>query len=417
MATENNNKTLNVPNLRFPEFSGEWDRIKVSDLLEFYPTNSLSWEQLDYSGESIFNLHYGLIHKGLPTQVDVSENNLPTIKDEYIPKKMSLCQNGDVAFADASEDTNDVAKCIEFANCDEQKIVCGLHTIHGRDTQNKTVTGYKGYAFSARPFREQIRRLAQGTKIYSINSHNFSECYIGIPCKEEQSKISNLLHTVDLRIATQIKIIEDLKKLKSAISKHLFARKDLLETTICLSDIVTLKNGYAFQSSKYNPLGKWKILTIANVSGERYINDEDCNCIINLPSDIQNHQVLKEGDILISLTGNVGRVSLCTDGNYLLNQRVGLLQLKQGVNREYIYQALSCRRFEQTMISCGQGAAQMNIGKGDVEDYTIPYSANSLNLEVVASTLKTYDLLISVEVDRLRLFHQQKQFLLAQMFI
>ena len=204
MATENNNKTLNVPNLRFPEFSGEWDRIKVSDLLEFYPTNSLSWEQLDYSGEGIFNLHYGLIHKGLPTQVDVSENELPTIKDEYVPKKLSLCQNGDVAFADALEDTNDVAKCIEFANCDEQKIVCGLHTIHGRDAHNKTVTGFKGYAFSARAFREQIRRLAQGTKIYSISSGNFSECYIGIPSKEEQCKIANLLLAVDQRIATQI---------------------------------------------------------------------------------------------------------------------------------------------------------------------------------------------------------------------
>ena len=108
---------------------------------------------------------------------------------------------------------------------------------------------------------------------------------------------------------------------RSAISKHLFARKDLLETTICLSNIAILKNGYAFQSSKYNALGKWKILTITNVSGERYINDEDCNCIINLPNDIQDHQVLKEGDILISLTGNVGRVSLCKNGDYLLNQR------------------------------------------------------------------------------------------------
>ena len=228
--------------MRFSEFSGEWDRIKVSDLLEFYPTNSLSWEQLDYSGEGIFNLHYGLIHKGLPTQVDVSENNLPTIKDEYIPKKMSLCQNGDVAFADASEDTNDVAKCIEFANCDEQKIVCGLHTIHGRDTQNKTVTGYKGYAFSARPFREQIRRLAQGTKIYSINSHNFSECYIGIPCKEEQSKISNLLHTVDLRIATQIKIIEKLESLIKGLCSSLFD-KNKYDSFVRLGDISEITNG------------------------------------------------------------------------------------------------------------------------------------------------------------------------------
>ena len=234
---------------------------------------------------------------------------------------------------------------------------------------------------------------------------------------KEQQKIAALLNLITERIATQIKIIEDLKKLKSAISNKLFARKDLLEKQITISEIGTLKNGYAFQSSTYNPAGSYKIITIANVSGERYIDIDSCNCIMRIPEDIQTHQVLKQDDILISLTGNVGRVSLCTEGNYLLNQRVGLLKLKQGVNREYIYQALSCRRFEQTMISCGQGAAQMNIGKGDVEDYTIPYSANSLNLEVVASTLKTYDLLISVEVDKLRLFMQQKQYLLAQMFI
>ena len=214
----------NVPNLRFPEFSGEWEKIKVSDLLEFYPTNSLSWEQLDYSGKGIFNLHYGLIHKGLPTQVDVSENELPTIKNEYIPKKLSLCQNGDVAFADASEDTNDVAKCIEFANCNGQKIICGLHTIHGRDSINKTIVGFKGYAFAAPAFRQQIRRLAQGTKIYSVSSNNFAECYIGIPSKAEQTKIAELLYKLDKRIATQIKIIEDLKKLKVRLVNRYLSR-------------------------------------------------------------------------------------------------------------------------------------------------------------------------------------------------
>ena len=241
MTTENNNKNLNVPNLRFPEFSGEWDRIKVSDLLEFYPTNSLSWEQLDYSDKGVFNLHYGLIHKGLPTQVDVSENSLPTIKEEYIPKKMSLCQNGDIAFADASEDTNDVAKCIEFANCEGQKIVCGLHTIHGRDTQNKTITGYKGYAFSARAFREQIRRLAQGTKIYSISSGNFSECYIGIPTKAEQNKIASLLLAVDQRIATQIKIIEKLESLIKGLCQMLFSFEEY--ATYLLGDICSITTG------------------------------------------------------------------------------------------------------------------------------------------------------------------------------
>lgn len=165
----------------------------------------------------------------------------------------------------------------------------------------------------------------------------------------------------------------------------------MLETTICLSNIATLKNGYAFQSGKYNALGKWKILTITNVSGERYINDEDYNCIINLPNDIQDHQVLKEGDILISLTGNVGRVSLCKDGDYLLNQRVGLLQLAKNVNQEFLYQILSSQRFENSMIACGQGAAQMNIGKGDVESYVLPYSSNVNNILLVAKILHSYD--------------------------
>ena len=403
--------------MRFPEFSEEWEICKVSELLDFYSTNSLSWEQLEYGTKAIMNLHYGLIHVGLPTMVDLTRDNLPNIKEDNMPKNFELCKEGDVAFADASEDTNEVAKRIEFFDLAGKNIVCGLHTIHGRDNKNKTVIGFKGYAFSSSAFHNQIRRIAQGTKIYSISTKNFSECFIGIPSKVEQTKIATLLRLIDERIATQNKIIEDLKKLKSAISKHLFTRKDLLETTICLSEIATLRNGYAFQSSKYNALGKWKILTITNVSGERHINDEDCNCIINLPDDIQDHQVLKEGDILISLTGNVGRVSLCKDGDYLLNQRVGLLQLAKNVNQEFLYQILSSQKFENSMIACGQGAAQMNIGKGDVESYVLPYSSNGNNILWIAKILHSYDECIINEQRRLTLLTMQKQYLLTQMFI
>ena len=385
--------------------------------MDFYSTNSLSWDKLEYGTTNIQNLHYGLIHVGLPTMVDIDKDNLPNIIDGNVPKNYELCKEGDIVFADASEDTNEVAKAVEYYNLNGKKVVCGLHTIHGRDNKNKTVVGYKGYAFSSMSFHHQIRRIAQGTKIYSINSKNFSECYVGIPSKDEQQKIADLLRLIDERIATQNKIIEDLKKLKSAISELLFTRKDLLETTIRLADIATLKNGYAFKSSKYNILGKWKILTIANVSGERYINEEDCNCIINLPNDIQGHQVLKEGDILISLTGNVGRVSLCKDGNYLLNQRVGLLHITKNVNQEFLYQVLSSRRFENSMVACGQGAAQMNIGKGDVENFVLPYSSNANNIHLVARILHSYDECIINELRELTQLTMQKQYLLAQMFI
>ena len=242
MATDNKNKVLNVPHLRFPEFSGEWEKCKVSDLLDFYSTNSLSWEQLEYDTNTMMNLHYGLIHVGLLTMVDLSKDKLPNIKEDNIPKNFELCKEGDVAFADASEDTNEVAKTIEFYNLAEKNVVCGLHTIHGRDNKHKTIVGFKGYAFSSTAFHNQIRRIAQGTKIYSISTKNFSECHIGLPSKPEQTKIATLLRLIDERIATQNKIIEDLKKLKSVISKSIFS---LIEDgkSMLLGDVAHISNG------------------------------------------------------------------------------------------------------------------------------------------------------------------------------
>jgi len=262
-----------------------------------------------------------------------------------------------------------------------------------------------------------IAKVAQGVSVVHLYGEHLKNIKTINPGLNEQKKIANLLSLLDERIATQNKIIEDLKKLKYAISKYLFERKDLFENKIKLSKVAELKNGYAFQSSKYNALGKWKILTIANVAGERYVKTNECNSIIEIPYDIQKHQKLEANDILISLTGNVGRVSLCTEGFFLLNQRVGLLQLKVSEDREYIYQALSSHKFENSMIACAQGAAQMNIGKGDVENYILPYSFNRKNINVVASVLRAYDKYIINETNLQSILHIQKQYLLRQMFI
>lgn len=210
MTNNKDKKVLNVPNLRFPEFTEEWKKVRVSNLLDFYPTNSLSWEQLDYSNGQIKNLHYGLIHKGLPTMVDASSDLLPYIKEEIVPKSYTLFKEGDVSFADASEDTNDVAKAIEILNCNGQQIVSGLHTIHGRDNTDQTVIGYKGYAFASESFHKQIRRIAQGTKVFSVSVRNFDETYIGVPSKDEQAKIAKLLIAIDKRIATQTKSLRNM---------------------------------------------------------------------------------------------------------------------------------------------------------------------------------------------------------------
>ena len=67
----------------------------MSELLDFYSTNSLSWEQLEYGTKAMMNLHYGLIHVGLPTMVDLTRDNLPNIKEDNMPKNFELCIEGD----------------------------------------------------------------------------------------------------------------------------------------------------------------------------------------------------------------------------------------------------------------------------------------------------------------------------------
>ena len=395
----------NVPNLRFPEFQGEWKEERLADIADLYKGTGISKDQLSDDGEPC--ILYGELYtkyKSETIREVISKTNIDNTK-------LVRSKANDVIIPCSGETAEDIA----IARC-----VLNGNILLGGDLNIIRLHGYDGafmsYQLNGRR-KYDIAKVAQGVSVVHLYGEHLKGVKTINPCLEEQKKIGKLLSLLDERIATQNKIIEDLKKLKSAISKLLFTRNDLLETTIRLADIATLKNGYAFQSSKYNILGKWKIITIANVSGRRYINEEDCNCIINLPNDIQDHQVLKEGDILISLTGNVGRVSLCKSGAYLLNQRVGLLQIEGNIDKEFLYQVLSSRRFENSMAACGQGAAQMNIGKGDVENFVLPYSSNANNIHLVARILHSYDECIINELRELTLLTMQKQYFLAQMFI
>ena len=402
MAIDNKDKKiLNVPHLRFPEFSGEWEMVSLQDIATINPKS-------DPLQNTFIYIDLEAVEKGELRKIQ------EIMREEAPSRAQRVIDNNDILFQCVRpyQKNNYIHRILNTSN---QQWVASTGYAQIRTTE---LPNYIYHLLNTDEFNRKVMVRCTGSSYPAINSEDLATIHLYYtPDKKEQLKISRLLDLLDKRIATQNKIIEDLKKLKSAISKHLFARKDLLETTICLSNIATLKNGYAFQSGKYNTLGKWKILTITNVSGERYINDEDYNCIINLPNDIQDHQVLKEGDILISLTGNVGRVSLCKDGDYLLNQRVGLLQLAKNVNQEFLYQILSSQRFENSMIACGQGAAQMNIGKGDVESYVLPYSSNVNNILLVAKILHSYDEYIINEQRKLTLLTMQKQYFLAQMFI
>ena len=197
-----------------------WKKTYLRSFMQFFPTNSLSWEQLSYKEGAIRNLHYGLIHS-FQTR-GINSASLPMIKNEAVPKQYISCQVGDVAFADASEDTGEIAKSVEFVDTIEGNTICGLHTIHGRDIKNRTVVGFKGFAFNSRYFHNQIKRLAQGTKVFSITANNLSSCYVYLPDLETQKAIVNLLKTYEAKLIVSKRLLEHYEKQKQYLLRQMF---------------------------------------------------------------------------------------------------------------------------------------------------------------------------------------------------
>ena len=127
-----------------------------------------------------------------------------------------------MAFADASEDTEEVGKAVELTNIGTQTIACGLHTIHGRDVKNIMVGGFKGFAFNSKYFHDQLRRIAQGSKVYSINTENVKSCYIYIPTIDEQQKIVGLLCCMQDKIEIAEKELHLYESQKQFLLRGLF---------------------------------------------------------------------------------------------------------------------------------------------------------------------------------------------------
>ena len=395
--------------MRFPEFSGEWEMCKVSDLLDFYSTNSLSWEQLEYGTNAMMNLHYGLIHVGLPTLVDLAKDELPNIKEDNMPKNFELCKEGDVAFADASEDTNEVAKTIEFYNLAGKNIVCGLHTIHGRDNKCKTVVGFKGHAFSSTAFHNQIRRIAQGTKIYSISTKNFSECYIGLPSKPEQAKIATLLRFIDERIATQNKVIEDLKKLKSAIAERVYNCRTYQLYRI--GDVIEQV------SKRNNSMSIDKVLSVSNKLG--FINQsEQFEDRIVASEDTSNYKIVYKDDFAYNPARiNVGSIARLKHFNKgIVSPMYICFRVKQGIALDYLEYFFTTNYFFNEMQKRLEGSVRQCLSFEGLCNIPI-YIPNLDEQQKMGRKVSVIMEKIDNENRYLDSLKMQKKYLLRQMFI
>uniref|UniRef100_UPI0021A48088 restriction endonuclease subunit S n=1 Tax=Elizabethkingia anophelis TaxID=1117645 RepID=UPI0021A48088 len=214
--------------MRFPGFEGEWETKKLGEIMDFKVTNSFSRDNLNYENGFVKNIHYGDIHTKYQTLFDIANEVTPYINNEINIHRIleeNYCQEGDVIFADASEDLKDVGKSIEVINLNGEKLLSGLHTLLARPQKNIFYLGFNGYLFKSNSVRTQIQKESQGTKVLSISTGRISKIKLSFPNLKEQQKIASFFSLIDQRIATQNKIIEQLETLIKGLREKLFSQE------------------------------------------------------------------------------------------------------------------------------------------------------------------------------------------------
>lgn len=250
-------------------------------------------------------------------------------------------------------------------------------------TKGRFDLGYLFCSLKSYMIKNQIKKICFGSAQPQLTIPSISRMQIAFPKdKAEQGKIADILMKWDEAVELQEQYIQKLELRKKSIMKKLLTPKDGWRKCK-LKDFIKVKSGYAFKSETYVEEGKYQILTIKNVQ-KGVLDLNEVSTINELPSNIQKHQILALDDIIISLTGNVGRSCYITKENCLLNQRVGRIECSNEY-KQFVYAILQADDFINAMINIAQGGAQANLSNEDVENFEfyMPYIDVVCNKELV----------------------------------
>lgn len=199
----------------------------MADTYSFINNNSLSRDKLNYVSGSVKNIHYGDIHTKFACRFDITKESVPfiNVSEERVAKADNLCAEGDIVFADASEDLADIGKSIEIVRLNGERVVAGLHTIHARRRNDRVAVGFGAYLFRSHWIRRQLKLEAQGTKVLGISANRMRNIRLLLPEVPEQVKIATCLSAIDNAIAAQARKVDALKTHKNGLMQQLFPRE------------------------------------------------------------------------------------------------------------------------------------------------------------------------------------------------
>ena len=230
---------------------------------------------------------------------------------------------------------------------------------------------YLYYWFKSDTGKHIIDSIAKGTAQKAIPIDGLRNINISNPSIRVQCKISEILSHYDTLIENYQKQIKLLEESAQRLYKEWFVdlRFPGYENTKIvdgvpegwekkeINEFISILSGYAFKSSSFVEDGDYKIVTIKNVQ-DGFFDGKNLSHIREIPNKMPKHCFLTTGDLLLSLTGNIGRVCMVIGNNYLLNQRVAKIE---SVFPAFAYCLFRSENLFTSINNLANGAAQQNV--------------------------------------------------------
>lgn len=207
-----------VPEIRLDGFEGEWEKTTLEKSTERIKSYSLSRDVETSQDTGLKYIHYGDIHLGKVSLID-NGNSIPYIRSDT--KMNEFLQQGDLIFADASEDYKGIAEVAVVATDLSEKIVAGLHTIAVRP-YSIFDSIFLYYMFKTQTFRKYGYKVGTGMKVFGISPSNLMTYEFFYPDKKEQQVIGAYFSNLDSLISAHQEKISQLETLKKKLLQDMF---------------------------------------------------------------------------------------------------------------------------------------------------------------------------------------------------
>lgn len=357
----------------------EWKKYKLSEIAEL--SNGINFDKPAYApGVKLIGV------ADFKDRIYPDYDSLQEV-DSKVVRRGDYLEKGDIVFVRSNGNKELVGRCM-MIDRDFPVTYSGFCIKLRLIDKNLFEPVYFNYLFRTRQFRKAMTGTAVGANIQNLSQARLGNCEVNIPDIETQILIATILSRYDSLLENYQKQIKLLEEAAQRLYKEWFV--DLRfpgHENIKIVDgvpevwekkkintFVNLQSGYAFKSSTFEEDGIYKIVTIKNVK-DGVFDGENTSHIGQIPDKMPKHCRLKTGDILMSLTGNVGRICMVVGDDYLLNQRVAKLETRYPA---FTYCLFRNNDMYITVNNLANGAAQQNVSPIRIGELKVLFANDSI---------------------------------------